>query len=207
MAIETRKTALIKRVMDIVLSVIILFILFPILLIVGFLLLIVEGPPVFFPHERPGKDGEPFKLIKFRSMKNAKDKSGNLLPDGQRITGLGQFLRRTSMDELPELVNVIKGDMSLVGPRPLLMQYLNRYSPEQFRRHEMLPGITGWAQINGRNAISWDEKFKLDLWYIDHWSLWLDIKILFLTVWKVITGVGISQPGRATMDEFMGDEK
>ena len=207
MAIETRKTALIKRVMDIVLSVIILFILFPILLIVGFLLLIVEGPPVFFSHERPGKDGEPFKLIKFRSMKNAKDKSGNLLPDGQRITGLGQFLRRTSMDELPELVNVIKGDMSLVGPRPLLMQYLNRYSPEQFRRHEMLPGITGWAQINGRNAISWDEKFKLDLWYIDHWSLWLDIKILFLTVWKVITRVGISQPGRATMDEFMGDEK
>jgi len=207
MAIETRKTALIKRVMDIVLSVIILFILFPILLIVGFLLLIVEGPPVFFSHERPGKYGEPFKLIKFRSMKNAKDKSGNLLPDGQRITGLGQFLRRTSMDELPELVNVIKGDMSLVGPRPLLMQYLNRYSPEQFRRHEMLPGITGWAQINGRNAISWDEKFKLDLWYIDHWSLWLDIKILFLTVWKVITRVGISQPGRATMDEFMGDEK
>ena len=128
-----------------------------------------------------------------------------LLPDEERITELGRFLRRTSLDELPELFNVIKGEMSLVGPRPLLVQYIERYSPEQARRHEVLPGITGWAQVNGRNAITWDEKFRLDIWYVDHWSFWLDIRILLITLWKVLTGEGISQPGRATMDEFMGN--
>ncbi len=202
-----RKTPIMKRAMDLFLSAVILAVLSPILIIVILMIYIAEGTPVFFLHERPGKDGEPFYLVKFRSMKVARDQNGALLPDGDRITKFGHFLRKTSIDELPELFNVLRGDMSLVGPRPLLMQYLERYSDTQFRRHEMLPGITGWAQINGRNAISWDEKFKLDLWYIDHWSLWLDIKILFLTIWKVLKGEGISQPGRATMDEFMGGEK
>jgi len=138
-------------------------------------------------------------------MKATRGTSGMLLPDEERITELGRFLRRTSLDELPELFNVIKGEMSLVGPRPLLVQYIERYSPEQARRHEVLPGITGWAQVNGRNAITWDEKFRLDVWYVDHWSFWLDIRILLITLWKVLTGEGISQPGRATMDEFMGN--
>ena len=139
-------------------------------------------------------------------MRNTRDIKGNLLPDCERITRFGQFIRKTSIDEFPELLNVLLGEMSMVGPRPLLMQYLSRYSEDQFRRHDVLPGVTGWAQVNGRNAISWDEKFKLDLWYVDHWSIWLDIKILFMTIWKVISGEGISQPGRATMDEFMGNE-
>jgi len=178
----------------------------PVMLIVGLIIFLTEGKPIFFFHERPGKDGQPFKLIKFRSMRNARDAEGNLLPDGERITNFGNFIRKTSIDELPELINVLRGEMSLVGPRPLLMQYVDRYSPQQFRRHEVLPGITGWAQVNGRNAISWNEKFMLDIWYIDHWSVWLDIKILLLTVWKVISGEGISQAGRATMDEFMGNE-
>jgi len=140
-------------------------------------------------------------------MNNHKDSNGNLLPDEERITRVGKFLRRYSMDELPEFFNVVKGDMSVVGPRPLLMQYLERYTVEQSRRHEVLPGITGWAQVNGRNAISWEEKFSLDVWYIDHWSFCLDIKIILLTIWKVISGEGISQPGRATMEEFMGSGK
>lgn len=201
-----QKTPFIKRWMDIILSTIILFVLSPLILFVGIIIWFSDGRPIFFLHERPGINGEPFKLIKFRSMKNAKDDGGNLLPDGDRITRFGQFLRKTSIDELPEFINVLCGDMSLVGPRPLLMQYLSRYSEEQFRRHAVLPGVTGWAQVNGRNAISWEEKFKLDLWYIDHWSIWLDIKILFMTIWKVISGEGISQPGKATMDEFMGNE-
>jgi len=206
MQVMLNKTPTIKRILDFVLSIIIMLVCLPVMLIVGLIIFLTEGKPIFFFHERPGKDGQPFKLIKFRSMRNARDAEGNLLPDGERITNFGNFIRKTSIDELPELINVLRGEMSLVGPRPLLMQYVDRYSPQQFRRHEVLPGITGWAQVNGRNAISWNEKFMLDIWYIDHWSVWLDIKILLLTVWKVISGEGISQAGRATMDEFMGNE-
>jgi len=196
-----------KQVFDLLISLAVLVILFPILLLISILLLAVDGLPLIFCQDRPGLGGKIFRIYKFRTMKAARRSSGALLPDEERITGLGKFLRRTSLDELPELFNVIKGEMSLVGPRPLLVQYLGRYSPEQARRHEMLPGITGWAQINGRNAITWDEKFLLDIWYVDHWSFWLDIRIILLTVWKVLSGEGISQPGRATMDEFMGDEQ
>jgi len=206
MQVMLNKTPTIKRILDFVLSIIIMLVCLPVMLIVGLIIFLTEGRPIFFFHERPGKDGQPFKLIKFRSMRNARDAEGNLLPDGERITNFGNFIRKTSIDELPEFINVLRGEMSLVGPRPLLMQYVDRYSQQQFRRHEVLPGITGWAQVNGRNAISWNEKFMLDIWYIDHWSVWLDIKILLLTVWKVISGEGISQPGRATMDEFMGNE-
>ena len=196
-----------KRVFDLLISLAVLVLLSPILLLISILLLAVDGLPLFFCQDRPGLGGKIFRIYKFRTMKAARRSSGALLPDEERITGFGKFLRRTSLDELPELFNVIKGEMSLVGPRPLLVQYLGRYSPEQARRHEMLPGITGWAQINGRNAITWDEKFLLDIWYVDHWSFWLDIRIILLTVWKVLSGEGISQPGRATMDEFMGDEQ
>ena len=206
MQVMLNKTPTIKRILDFILSIIIMLVCLPVMLIVGLIIFLTEGKPIFFFHERPGKDGQPFKLIKFRSMRNARDAEGNLLPDGERITNFGNFIRKTSIDELPELINVLRGEMSLVGPRPLLMQYVDRYSPQQFRRHEVLPGITGWAQVNGRNTISWNEKFMLDIWYIDHWSVWLDIKILLLTVWKVISGEGISQAGRATMDEFMGNE-
>ena len=206
MQVMQNKTPTVKRILDFVLSIIIMLVCLPVMLIVGLIIFLTEGRPIFFFHERPGKDGQPFKLIKFRSMCNARDAEGNLLPDGERITNFGNFIRKTSIDELPELINVLRGEMSLVGPRPLLMQYVDRYSPQQFRRHEVLPGITGWAQVNGRNTISWNEKFMLDIWYIDHWSVWLDIKILLLTVWKVISGEGISQAGRATMDEFMGNE-
>ena len=206
MQVMLNKTPTIKRILDFVLSIIIMLVCLPVMLIVGLIIFLTEGKPIFFFHERPGKDGQPFKLIKFRSMRNARDAEGNLLPDGERITNFGNFIRKTSIDELPEFINVLRGEMSLVGPRPLLMQYVDRYSPQQFRRHEVLPGITGWAQVNGRNTISWNEKFMLDIWYIDHWSVWLDIKILLLTVWKVISGEGISQAGRATMDEFMGNE-
>jgi lipopolysaccharide/colanic/teichoic acid biosynthesis glycosyltransferase len=150
---------------------------------------------------------KPFAIFKFRSMTDARNKDGKLLPDAQRLTRLGTFLRKTSIDELPELFNVLKGDMSLVGPRPLLMQYLHRYTPEQARRHEVRPGITGWAQVNGRNAITWEEKFKLDVWYVDNRSLCLDVKIIFMTIWKIITREGISQPGQATMEEFRGSEQ
>ena len=200
-----RKTPFSKRLLDIILSALILILASPLLLITAALIFLSYGAPIIFKHERPGKDGQPFKLIKFRSMRDARDQEGNVLPDAERITRFGQFIRKTSIDELPELYNVLRGDMSLVGPRPLLMQYLQRYSAEQARRHDVLPGVTGWAQINGRNAISWDDKFKYDLWYIDHWTFWLDVKIIFLTIWKVLKGDGISQPGRATMDEFMGN--
>lgn len=200
-----RKTPFSKRLLDIILSAIILILASPLLLLTAVLIFLSYGAPIFFKHERPGKDGLPFKLIKFRSMRDARDQKGNILPDAERITRFGRFIRRTSIDELPEFYNVLRGDMSLVGPRPLLMQYLKRYSVEQARRHDVLPGVTGWAQINGRNAISWDDKFKYDLWYIDHWTFWLDVKIIFLTIWKVLKGDGVSQPGRATMDEFMGN--
>ncbi len=196
-----------KRLLDIVVSVLVLVIFSPILLIIGLWIFFSYGKPIFFYHTRPGFNGEPFRLVKFRSMKDTRDEKGELLPDAERITRFGHFIRKTSIDELPEFYNVLRGDMSLVGPRPLLMQYLPRYSVEQRRRHDVLPGITGWAQVNGRNAISWEEKFKFDLWYIDNWSFWLDIKILIMTIQKVFSGEGISQPGRATMDEFMGNEE
>ena len=202
-----QRVPLSKRVFDILVSIVVLVLLSPILLIISILLLAIEGTPLFFCQDRPGLGGRIFKICKFRTMKDKQSPSGENLPDEERITAFGRFLRRTSLDELPELFNVIKGEMSLVGPRPLLVKYLERYSPEQARRHEVLPGITGWAQIHGRNAINWDEKFQLDLWYVAHWSLWLDIRILFNTLWKVISGEGISQPGRATMDEFMGNEE
>ena len=159
---------------------------------------------VLFRQIRPGKDGLPFILYKFRTMSEKYDQRGQLLPDSLRMSELGWFLRKLSLDELPELFNVLKGDMSLVGPRPLLMEYLERYSLEQARRHEVKPGITGWAQVNGRNAITWEEKFKLDVWYVDNMSFWLDIKILALTAWKVLRREGINQPGQATMEEFKG---
>ena len=164
------------------------------------------GSPVFFTQVRPGMHGKPFKMVKFRSMLSERSTDGELLPDAVRLTPFGRFLRSTSLDELPELWNVLKGDMSLVGPRPLLMEYLPLYSPEQARRHEVRPGITGWAQVNGRNTISWEDKFKLDVWYVDHCSLWLDIKILWLTVKKVLVREGISAAGEATMGKFTGSK-
>ena len=169
---------------------------------IAMLILLSQGKPVFFTQLRPGKDSLPFILYKFRTMSEKYDKRGRLLPDSLRMSGLGRFLRKLSLDELPELFNVIKGNISLVGPRPLLMQYLDRYNPEQMRRHEVKPGITGWAQINGRNAITWEEKFKLDVWYVGNISFWLDIKILMLTACKVLRMEGINQPGQATMEEF-----
>jgi lipopolysaccharide/colanic/teichoic acid biosynthesis glycosyltransferase len=200
-----RSTPLSKRVFDVLFSLVAVIILAPVFIVVSIVLVISDGIPVFFTQTRPGKNGNPFELRKFRTMKVARNQNDELIKDGKRITKFGNFLRRTSLDELPELINVLKGEMSIVGPRPLLMQYLGRYSDEQSRRHEVLPGITGWAQVNGRNAISWEEKFQLDVWYVDHWTFRLDFIIISQTIWKVITGEGISQPGRATMDEFMGD--
>ena len=182
---------------------IILFV--PILLLLFPLLSILVGFPVLFKQSRPGKNGIPFTIYKFRTMTDEKDEFGNLLPDVKRLTRFGSFLRRTSLDELPELFNVLNGEMSLVGPRPLLIDYLPLYSPEQARRHEIKPGITGWAQINGRNSLSWQEKFEMDVWYVDHVSFWLDIKILFLTIWKVLKREGISQEGYATAEKFKGN--
>lgn len=193
-----------KRIFDLVSSTLGLIILSPLFVIISFCILLTEGPPIFFRQIRPGYRGMPFTIYKFRTMRDTCDSQGNLLPDEQRITRLGHFLRVTSLDELPELINVMRGEMSLVGPRPLLMQYLQRYSPEQARRHEVLPGITGWAQVNGRNALTWEDKFRLDVWYVDHWSFLLDLKIILLTLWKVINREGIHQPGHVTAEEFMG---
>jgi sugar transferase EpsL len=162
------------------------------------------GNPIFFRQKRPGYRGRPFWIYKFRTMTDTYDMQDNLLPDSQRITRVGRFLRSTSLDELPELFNVLRGEMSLVGPRPLLMQYLERYTPQQARRHEVLPGITGWAQVNGRNALTWEEKFDLDVWYVDHWSFGLDLKILLITAVKVLRREGINQPGHTTAEEFIG---
>ncbi|MCL5043062.1 MAG: sugar transferase [Gammaproteobacteria bacterium] len=197
---------MIKRLIDVLASLFGLLLLSPLLVTVAVLVRIQMGSPVLFRQVRPGLNGKPFQMVKFRTMLNATDKSGNPLPDDQRLTRLGAFLRSTSLDELPELWNVLKGDMSLVGPRPLLMEYLPLYSAEQARRHEVRPGVTGWAQVNGRNAISWEEKFKLDVWYVDNQSLWLDIKILFLTVKKVLVREGISADGEATMSRFTGNK-
>lgn len=193
-----------KRLLDLLLAGLGMILLSPLYLILMILVAGWFGRPVIFRQRRPGYHAQPFEIYKFRTMSDARDAQGNLLPDEQRLTRLGRFLRAASLDELPELLNVLRGEMSLVGPRPLLMQYLERYSPEQARRHNVLPGITGWAQINGRNALTWEDKFRLDVWYVDHQSLALDLKILLLTVWKVIRREGISQPGHATADEFRG---
>lgn len=196
-----------KRLLDILASGLGLLVLSPLLLILALLVLVYHGRPVLFGQTRPGMHGKPFKMLKFRTMRDALDSDGNPLPDSERITKFGAFLRATSLDELPELWNVLKGDMSLVGPRPLLMDYLDLYTTEQARRHEVRPGVTGWAQINGRNAISWEEKFKLDVWYVDNRSFWLDIKILLMTVKKVFVREGISADGHVTIEKFKGSSK
>jgi sugar transferase EpsL len=194
-----------KRLLDLALTIPALILLAPLLALVACLVRIKLGAPILFRHQRPGLHGRPFILLKFRTMIDARDEDGKLLPDAQRLTRFGHFLRSTSIDELPELINVLKGEMSLVGPRPLLMEYLDRYTPEQMRRHDILPGITGWAQINGRNALEWGQRFALDVWYVDHQSLWLDLKIFVLTVWKVVLREGISQTGQATVEEYKGN--
>jgi sugar transferase EpsL len=193
-----------KRFLDLFLTVPALILLSPLYGILALLIRLRMRSPVLFRQMRPGLQARPFALLKFRTMNDERDEEGNLLPDGKRLTGLGRLLRSTSLDELPELFNVVKGEMSLVGPRPLLMQYLERYTPEQARRHEVRPGITGWAQVNGRNAISWEEKFKLDVWYVDNVSFWLDLRIIAMTIWKILKREGITQPGHATAEEFMG---
>ncbi len=195
-----------KRIFDLLAASLGLVVISPVLLLLTLLVWLFHGRPVLFRQMRPGFKQVPFTVYKFRTMTEQCDVEGNLLPDAKRLTPLGRFLRSTSLDDLPQLFNVLRGDMSLVGPRPLLMQYLERYSPEQMRRHDVLPGITGWAQVNGRNALTWAEKFHLDVWYVDHWSFWLDIRILLLTFWKVVRREGINQPGRVTAEEFMGDE-
>lgn len=193
-----------KRLFDIVACLAALILFTPVMLIVAWKIRSKLGAPVLFRQIRPGLDGKPFEMVKFRTMRNATDNEGNLLPDAERMVPFGNFLRSSSLDELPELWNVLRGDMSLVGPRPLLMEYLPLYSSEQYRRHEVRPGVTGWAQINGRNALSWEEKFKLDVWYVDNRSFWLDLKILFLTIKKVLQRDGISAEGEATMAKFTG---
>lgn len=195
-----------KRFLDCFVSLVGLFLISPILLIIYLLVREKMGPPVLFKQKRPGLRGKPFNMYKFRTMTYEFDKNGCLLPDCDRLTLLGKFLRASSLDELPELFNVLNGDMSLVGPRPLLMQYLERYTPEQARRHEVKPGVTGWAQINGRNAISWVEKFKLDVWYVDNQNFWLDMKIILMTFIIIVKRHGISSEGHVTAQEFMGSE-
>ena len=194
-----------KRTIDLITSLIVLVLLFPILIIVTLLLAIANHGKPFFFQIRPGKNEKLFKIIKFKTMTDGKDKKGNLLPDALRITQFGDFLRKTSLDELPQLINVLMGDMSLIGPRPLLVEYLPLYSERQSRRHKAKPGISGWAQVNGRNNISWDEKFDLDVWYVDNQTFWIDVKIVFFTIIKVILRTGISAEGQATMQKFKGD--
>ena len=195
-----------KRIFDLVICIPLVILLSPVYLLLIMLEYLIHGGPAFFAQPRPGYHGEIFTLYKFRSMRNTVDAEGKPLPDDKRLTRFGSFLRASSLDELPEMFNVIKGEMSLVGPRPLLVEYLPLYSAEQARRHDVLPGITGWAQVNGRNAISWQKKFELDVWYVDHWSLGLDIKILFLTAFKVLRREGITQTGSATTMYFTGNK-
>ena len=197
-----RVQAHLKRVFDIVVSAVALTVLAPVMGLIALAVWRTMGRPVLFRHVRPGLHGKPFVMYKFRTMRDLRDAEGKLLPDEARLTPFGRWLRSTSLDELPELVNVLRGEMSLVGPRPLLMEYLDRYTPEQARRHEVKPGITGWAQIHGRNNLRWDERFKLDVWYVDNWSLWLDVKILWRTLWMVLRREGISAQGHATMPRF-----
>ena len=193
-----------KRILDIVTIVLASPVLLPLLAIVALVVRLSLGAPVLFRQERLGLEGRPFLITKFRTMTDARDNNGNILPDSKRLTATGRFLRATSMDELPELIDVLRGEMSLVGPRPLYTHYRDRYTPEQFRRHEVKPGITGWAQINGRNLSSWEQRFELDVWYADNYSLMFDLKILALTLWKVLRQEGISEEGHATKSDFMG---
>ncbi|MEH7549364.1 sugar transferase [Neobacillus vireti] len=194
-----------KRLFDFVLTFILFVSLFPIFLIIAFLVKLKLGSPIIFKQQRPGLSGKPFFLYKFRTMTDERDKKGHLLPDSVRLTGFGKFLRKYSLDEYPQLINVLKGDISLVGPRPLLMEYLPLYTEEQFKRHTVKPGITGWAQVNGRNSISWEEKFELDVWYVNHHCFLLDLKILFLTIYKVVKKEGIAHKSHVTMPVFKGN--
>ena len=196
-----------KRLFDLLLTIPGLIIISPVMGVIACVLWVQQGRPVLFRQARPGLGGRIFTLYKFRTMKDAIGLNGKPLPDELRTTSLGRFLRSSSLDELPELINVLRGEMSLVGPRPLLVAYLERYSPHQALRHNVLPGVTGWAQINGRNALNWEDKFELDVWYVEHWSLWLDIKILFQTFWKVLKREGINPEGRASVEEFKGSIK
>jgi lipopolysaccharide/colanic/teichoic acid biosynthesis glycosyltransferase len=196
-----------KRIFDLLIALPALILLSPLMAVLALLVRVKLGTPVFFRQQRPGLHGRAFCMVKFRTMTDARDAQNVLLPDADRLTSFGRFLRSASLDELPELWNVVVGDMSLVGPRPLLMQYLDRYTPEQARRHAVRPGVTGWAQVNGRNAISWEQKFAYDVWYVDNLSFWLDLKILGMTVRKIIVREGISQAGQATMEEFMGNDR
>ncbi len=195
-----------KRLFDFIFALLALIILSPVIFLTAALVRVFIGTPILFIQKRPGYRSVPFRIYKFRTMTERVGTQGNPLPDSERLTRFGRILRALSLDELPELVNILRGEMSFVGPRPLLMEYLPRYSAEQARRHDVVPGLTGWAQVNGRNAISWEDKFKYDIWYVDHGSFWLDIKIIFMTVWKVIQREGISQEDRATAEVFMGDK-
>ncbi|TCP52335.1 sugar transferase EpsL [Tumebacillus sp. BK434] len=195
-----------KRLFDLTVSAVLLMVLSPVILITAYLIRQKLGSPVIFKQERPGLHGKLFSLYKFRSMTDERDENGELLPDDVRLTAFGKLVRKTSLDELPQLFNVLKGDISLVGPRPLLKEYLPLYTEEQARRHHVKPGITGWAQVNGRNAISWEEKFRLDVWYVDHQSFWLDLKILYMTLRKVVRSEGINQTGHVTIAKFQGKQ-
>jgi sugar transferase EpsL len=195
---------MLKRVMDVSIASLALIMLSIPMLIAALVVRLTTGGPVLFRQRRPGLKGRPFELLKFRTMTDARDERGEPLPDERRLTATGRWLRRLSLDELPQLINVLRGDMSLVGPRPLLMEYLPLYTPAQARRHDVPPGITGWAQVNGRNALDWEERFRLDVWYVEHQSAWLDLKILGLTVLRVLGGAGINEPGAATMSKFTG---
>ncbi len=199
------RSAAVKRMFDLIVGGTALLLLLPVLLVVAALIRVTLGSPVLFRQQRPGLGGRPFTMLKFRTMADSRGSNGELLPDEMRLGRLGLWLRASSLDELPELLNVVAGDMSLVGPRPLLMEYLPLYTPEQNRRHEVRPGITGWAQVNGRNAITWGEKFALDVWYVNHWSFGLDLRIIWMTVLRVLRREGISQEGHVTADKFRGD--
>jgi sugar transferase EpsL len=194
-----------KGLLDYASGIALMALLGPVILAVALLVRLKLGSPVLFAQQRPGRHGQPFVLYKFRTMTDARDAAGTLLDDEKRLTPFGRKLRELSLDELPQIINLLKGDLSLVGPRPLLMEYLPLYSPEQFRRHDVKPGITGWAQINGRNAVTWEERFKLDLWYVDHRTFWIDLKIIAMTIARVLSREGVNQPGRATMDRFQGN--
>jgi sugar transferase EpsL len=194
-----------KRLFDITFALIALVVLSPIILVTAILVRIFLGTPIIFKQQRPGFKGRPFVIYKFRSMVDTFTSNGDPLKDGERLTRFGRLLRALSLDELPELFNILRGEMSFVGPRPLLMEYLPLYSAEQARRHEVIPGLTGWAQVNGRNAIDWPTRFKMDVWYVDHWSFWLDVQIIFLTIWKVISREGVNQEGQSTVEYFEGE--
>jgi lipopolysaccharide/colanic/teichoic acid biosynthesis glycosyltransferase len=195
-----------KRTFDLIVASLGLLILSPVIALIAILIYFALGPPILFRQQRPGFKGKPFHIYKFRTMTEARAADGNLLPDSARLTRLGRLLRSLSLDELPELFNILRGDMSIVGPRPLVMEYLPLYSAEQMRRHDVYPGLTGWAQVNGRNAIDWPTRFALDVWYVDHWSYWLDVKIIFMTLWKVIRRENVNQPGQATIEYFTGNQ-